>query len=111
MSKITRALRFKWPALLALLCSVVPAAAQVALPGVAAGGGGGYSANPGMTLPTAPGAEPVPGNYFYPTTPQKSGHENINPRDDDGPSLRSETKKGSYSKYLNVPDRAPGSSQ
>jgi hypothetical protein len=110
MSKITRAFRMKSVAVLALFGGVMPSAAQVALPG-AAPGGGGYSGNPGMTLPTAPGAEPVPGNYYYPTTPQKSGHENINPRDDDGPSLRSETKKGSYSKYLNVPDRAPGSSQ
>lgn len=97
--------------MLALASGVSPTAAQMALPGAAGAAGGGYAANPGMTLPTAPGAEPVPGNYYYPTTPQKSGHENINPRDDDGPSLRSETKKGSYSKYLNVPDRAPGSSQ
>lgn len=96
-----------------LLGGVAPAAAQAGFPGGGAGGYGGggaapgYSANPGMTLPTAPGAEPVPGNYYYPTTPQKSPQANISPNDDDGPSLRNETKKETYSRYLNVPQQAP----
>lgn len=98
--------------LIFLLGGVAPAAAQAAFPGGGAGGSGGgaatgFATNPGMTLPTAPGAEPVPGNYFYPTSPQKTPTKNIDPDDDDGPSLRNETKRETYSRYLNVPQRAP----
>lgn len=86
--------------------------AQFAFPGGGASTGGaavpgsGFATNPGMALPTAPGSEPVPGNYFYPTTPQKSPQANVNPNDDDGPSLKDETKKDHYSRYLNAPPPA-----